>query len=147
MEEISKFKDELIFEVQKEFWNERGKGARYRLTRIGVPFFEEKLGKDQLKDKESIKKWLVENGFCEEIDFKEEDVSLNISVKNCCLKNIRDYFAGANMKPLGCPVANIFMYCLELNSGLAPELLPIESEGDSCKLSLAKMATSDVVTR
>lgn len=146
MDELNKFKDELIFEVQKEFWNERGKGARYRLTRAGVQFFEEKLGKD-MANKDNVKKYLVENNFCEEICFKEDDISLGISVKNCCLKNIRNYFDREGMQPLGCPIANVFMHSLEMNSGLSPELLPIEKENEYCKLTLAKMATSDVVKR
>jgi len=40
---LSDFKDSLIFEIQKEFWNERGKGARYRLTMVGAAFMEKLL--------------------------------------------------------------------------------------------------------
>lgn len=144
---LEKFKDELIFEVQKEFWNERGKGARYRLTRIGVDFAERELG-EKIKDKENIKKWLIDNGFCEDIDITENEISMTMIVKNCSLLEIKNMFKKANIKPLSCPLANIFMYCLELNSGLLPELLPIEEdENGNCKVTLAKMATSEIVKR
>ncbi|MCF6096328.1 hypothetical protein L1766_04810 [Thermovorax subterraneus] len=142
---LEKFKDELIFEVQKEFWDERGKGARYRLTRLGVAFIKDQLG-DKVKDKENIKKWLVENGFCKEVTFIEDkEISLTMLVKGCCLKPVKESFIKKNIAPLSCPIANMFMYNLELETGLAPELLPIEEEDGGCKITLAKMASSDVV--
>ena len=41
--ENNSLKDTLYFESIREFWNERGRGARYRLTTIGVSFFQEKI--------------------------------------------------------------------------------------------------------
>jgi len=141
---LEKFMENLIFEVQKEFWNERGRGARYRLTRVGVAFVRDKLGED-LGDIEKVKSWLKDNGFCDEIEFEEDNFTLKMKVRGCCMKSIRDDFFRSKINPLSCPIANIFMYSLELNTGLAPELLPIELESDDCKITLAKMATSEVV--
>lgn len=141
---LEKFMENLVFEVQKEFWNERGRGARYRLTRVGVAFVKDKLG-DDLKDREKIKEWLKDNGFCGDIEFEEDSFTLKMKVKGCCMKGVRDSFFKSKINPLSCPIANVFMYSLELNTGLAPELLPIELEGEDCKITLAKMATSEVV--
>jgi hypothetical protein len=144
MSELAKYKDLLLFEYQKEFWNERGKGARYRLTRAGVKYFEDQMGED-IKDVEKIKDWLIKNKFAEDIETQEDQLSFSIKVKGCCMKNIKEKFDKDNLQPLSCPIANVFMYAFELNSGLAPELLPIENEGDACKTTMAKMATSEVV--
>lgn len=144
MSQVNNFKDLLLFEIQKAFYDERGRGARYRLTMAGVSYLEEQL-KDKTGDLEEVKKWLIENGFVGNVQLEEDTVSLGIKVENCCLKNITDYFISAGMQPLACPIANMFMNALEINTGLSPELLPIRMEGDVCGLTLAKMATSDVV--
>jgi S-adenosylmethionine:diacylglycerol 3-amino-3-carboxypropyl transferase len=40
---ISKeYANDLIFEMEKAFWDERGKGARFRLTTVGREFFKTK---------------------------------------------------------------------------------------------------------
>ena len=42
-ETISKdYANDMIFELQKAFWDERGKGARFRLTTLGRDFFKTK---------------------------------------------------------------------------------------------------------
>lgn len=146
MGSFERFLESLVFEVQKEFWNERGKGARYRLTRVGVSFAKDQLG-DGIKNRENIKEWLKNKEFCGEIGFEEDTYTLKIRVKGCCLRNVRDSFLRSKINPLSCPIANMFMYCLELNTGLAPELLPIEVEDDDCKITLAKMGTSEVVNK
>ena len=146
MNEIANFKDSLLFEIQKEFWNERGRGARYRMTLVGVPFVKEQMG-DKIKDVENIKEWLLENKFAEDIQIEEDEISFGLKVKGCCMKPIKEYFDKENLEPLGCPLANIFMHSFELNNGLSPELLPIEKDGEACKLTMAKIATSDVVKR
>lgn len=144
MSHINNFKDLLLFEIQKAFYDERGRGARYRLTTAGVSYLAEHL-KEKAGDINEVKAWLKENGFVKNIEFEEEMVSLKIIVDSCCLISIRDYFDSAGMQPLGCPIANVFMNVLELKSGLSPELLPIKFNGGVCELTLAKMATSDVV--
>ncbi|NSW91394.1 MAG: hypothetical protein HPY74_12110 [Firmicutes bacterium] len=146
MSEISKFKELLLFEVQKAFYDERGKGARYRLTTAGVSFFKDRI-KEGMDDVEAIKGYLTEHGLVGGLEYTEDAVSFSVRVNDCCLKEIRDYFSSANMQPLGCPIANVIMNALELKSGLSPELLPIDIEGDACSFTLAKMATSDVVER
>ena len=42
-ETISKdYANDMIFELEKAFWDERGKGARFRLTTLGRDFFKTK---------------------------------------------------------------------------------------------------------
>ncbi len=135
----------LIYEIQKAFFDERGEGARYRMVRIGVEYVEKELGKN-LKDMDTLLDGLKKLGFVEDISFSEEDVLADIEVKGCAFKQVRDLFMDKGLQPLSCPVANIVMDYLEKQTGLSPERLPISREGNVCKVSLAKMATSDVVT-
>ncbi len=140
---MDKFKDTLIYESQKEFYDERGRGARYRMTTVGVSFFKDEV-KD-LKDTDSLIKWLQDNGFVESIEKEEDNVSVTIKVKGCCLKNITEGFTGQGKQPLSCPIANIFMYSMEQNGSMPPEITPIEFEDGVCRIRMAKIYTSDVV--
>jgi hypothetical protein len=144
MSDINNFKDQMLFEVQKAFYDERGKGARYRLTLTGVPYVKSQLG-DKASDKEALMIWLKENHFCEDIESQEDELQLKLKVKNCCLHNIRDSFHENGMQPLSCPIANMFMYAVEQENGLSPEILPIDINGEFCGVGCAKIANSEIV--
>ena len=141
---ITAFKDNLLYEVEKAFYDERGKGARYRLTLAGVSYLKNNL-KDKAGNKEEIKRWLIENQFAKDIEIEEDEFLFDAKIIDCCLKNVRDYFDNEGMEPLGCPIANMFMYAIQQENGLSPELLPIKLENNCCSLSMAKIATDDVV--
>jgi len=150
MSVLSEYKDNLIYEIQREFWNERGKGARYRLTLIGTEF----LGK-QLKDPtdiEEIKQLLVKEGFCKSIESTEDEFTIRLKIKGCEFIKVRDTFMnktdvnGDEQQPLSCPLANVVMRAVELTSGLGPELLPIERDGDVCNVGMGKIGTAEVVS-
>ena len=144
MSDINNFKDQMLFEVQKAFYDERGMGAKYRLTLAGVPYITAQLGKKEYTVDE-LKDWLLKNKFCEGIEIEEGELQFNAKVKNCCLKSIRNAFTDNGMQPLSCPIANMFMYAIELINGLSPELLPINIDEEYCGLGCAKMADSSVV--
>jgi hypothetical protein len=144
MSDINNFKDQLLFEVQKAFYDERGKGARYRLTLAGVPYIQSQLG-EKANDIDALRDWLLDNKFCEEIEIEEDELQFKATVKNCCLHNIRDSFDKKGMQPLSCPIANMFMNAIEEHNGLSPELLPIDINGEYCGVACAKMADLAVV--
>lgn len=144
MSDINNFKDQLLFEVQKAFYDERGKGARYRLTLAGVPYIQSQLG-DKANSIDELKSWLIENNFCDEIEIDDDELQFSAKVKNCCLENISRSFIDNGMQPLSCPIANMFMNAIESENGLSPELLPIDMNEERCKFSCAKMADSAVV--
>lgn len=144
MSDIGKLKDKLLFETQKAFYDERGKGARYRMTLVGVEFIENELG-DKAYDIEVLSSWMKEKGFFDDIEITQDEFTFKANVKNCCLKGIRDSFDERGMQPLSCPIGNMFMNAIEKENDLSPELLPIDIDGDICGLSMAKFGSSDVV--
>ncbi len=144
MSDVQKFKDDLVFDIQKAFYDERGRGARYRLTLLGVEYLKNELGEDDL-DIDTVKEWLVDNELVEEIDHEEDNISFTAEVKNCCLLDTREKFEKNDMEVLSCPIANMLMYLNEIKTGFSPELLPVKTDGVNCKFTFAKMATSDVV--
>jgi hypothetical protein len=144
MNENLDFKNRLIYEIQKAFYDERGKGARYRLTTTAVTFIKERLG-EKGGDVGEIKEYLEASGLVEGMNWSEDEISFTVQIDGCCLKPVRDAFTDAGLQPLSCPMANIIMNALEMKSSLSPELLPIGFEENTCNLTMAKIATSDVV--
>ena len=140
---LNEYKDSLLFEYQNEFWNERGKGARYRLTLVGTEYLATKL-KDPADVAEIIDLFKKE-GFCSGIEMTEDGYAIRLEVSGCAFRHIRDSFMDQNLQPLSCPIVNALMRAIEIKTGLAPELLPIAREGNKCMVGLGKMATSDVV--
>lgn len=143
------FKDTLFFEAVKEFWNERGRGARYRLTTVGVSFFKEQLNlsKSPKENREEFQKYLIDNQYCKSIECTEDDFSFTVRVKDCCMKNIREKYEKDRMEILCCPIANMFMHIMELETKMSPELIPIQVENNVCKLTMAKMGTEEVTEK
>ncbi|MCR3954843.1 MAG: hypothetical protein NUK57_01015 [Gudongella sp.] len=144
MSDIGKLKDKLLFETQKAFYDERGKGARYRMTLVGVEYIENELG-EKAHDIEALAEWMKEKGFIEDIEITQDEFTFKASIRNCCLKGIRDSFDEKEMQPLSCPIGNMFMNAIEGENGLSPELMPIDIDGEYCGLNMAKFGSSDVV--
>ncbi|MCL1848542.1 MAG: hypothetical protein FWF83_02565 [Clostridiales bacterium] len=154
MSVLGDFKDSLLFEIQKEFWNERGKGARYRLTLVGTDFIS-KMVKDP-SDKQEIVDFLKKEGFCSDIEISEDEFTINLKVKDCAFIQVRDKFMDKqatfvnvviDQQPLSCPIANVIMRAEEIVSGLGPELLPIERNGNECIVGMGKMGSADVIDK
>ena len=143
MSVLNDFKDSLIFEIQKEFWNERGKGARYRLTMVGADFLGKFL-KDP-SDMDEIIALFKKEGFCSAVEISEDDFKVTMKVKDCAFKAVRDGFMDKGQQPLSCLLANTIMRAIEIKSGLGPELLPIEANGGECVIGMVKIGTSEVV--
>jgi len=143
MDFISELKDYLLYEIQDEFYNERGMGAKYRLTLAGTRLFAKYL-KDP-SDPQEIIKFFKEQGIAEEVKFTEDDFSIHLKVHNCAFCPLRDKFMDTDRQPLCCPPINALMKALELKSGLSPEMLPVERDGNVCNVGLAKMGNDNVV--
>jgi hypothetical protein len=140
---LTELKDDLIYEYQDEFYNERGMGAKYRLVLAGV----NQIGKS-LEDPSNIQEIIAlfkKEGICEEIEMVEDEFSIHLVVHNCAFCNIRDKFMDTGRQPLCCPLTNALMKAIELKTDLSPEMLPVERDGNICKVGLAKMGSADVV--
>lgn len=149
MNEKNNFKDTLFFEAIKEFWNERGRGARYRLTTVGVSFFKEQLdlNKSPQEIREEFQKYLVNHQYCKSVECTEDDFSFTLKINGCCMENIREKYQKDNLEILCCPIANMFMYIMELETKMSPELIPIQVENNICKLTMAKIGTEEVTEK
>jgi len=61
---LDRFKDTLIYESQKEFYDERGRVPVTRMTTVASLSFKDAVS--DLKDTPGLVKWMKDNGFVEE---------------------------------------------------------------------------------
>ena len=128
---------------QQEFYNERGTGGKYRLVLAGTQLFAKYL-KDPSNTIEIVELFKKE-GLCAELDFTEDEFSIYLTAHDCAFKNICERFINTGRQPMCCPLTNALMKAIELQTGLSPEMLPVEMNSNLCKVGLGKMGTADVV--
>jgi len=137
--EISKeYMNTLLFENQKAFWDERGNGARFRLTTVGREFFNEKilprLEGDTLEDLvRSIDAILQEEGITDEGDIQVEDKLLRIKFKSCIHRDVAERFARMDLPPCYCLPANICALAIDSKLDMDAEIADIKVEKDFCE--------------
>ena len=84
----TEYANSLIFELEKAFWDERGKGARFRMTKVGLAYYEDKI-RPRLTSAEIEKivpvvaEVLQTEGIAAGVSYSREERLLKISVKGC----------------------------------------------------------------
>ena len=76
----------LMYELEKAFWDERGKGARFRMTKVGDQYFNDKIKPllDTAEVDEILKQIqgvLQSEGIVTDISYDREERLLKVSVK------------------------------------------------------------------
>src|SRR5512139_3477228 len=85
----------LMFELEKAFFDERGKGARFRMTTVGREFFQEKC-LPRLKSREmdhiitTVRDLLKEEGIAADVTYTGEERLLRVRVQGCIHRPVED---------------------------------------------------------
>jgi len=140
---LEELKDQLLFDYQNEFFNERGMGGKYRLTLAGTELFAKYL-KDPSDTKEIVELFQKEK-LASAVDFTEDEFQINEVLHDCVFQPLCAKFLAIGIQPMCCPLTNALMKAVELQSGLSPEMLPVEHEGNVCKVGVGKMGNDNVV--
>ena len=131
----------IIYELQKAFWDERGKGARFRTTKVGYQFYTEKI-KPNLDSPEiddmltRIKSVLQGEGNVEDVSYDRDDRLLKVAVKGCIHKKVEEKMIEKGVEPFTCIPANLIVLAIEEKLDLPVELAEIKLEDGMCKLLL-----------
>ena len=86
--------NDLMYELQKSFWDERGRGARFRMTTVGREFYNEKVA-PLLKDADldailaTVREVLLKEGIVSDIVFLRPIRSPRVPKANIRLANTR----------------------------------------------------------
>jgi hypothetical protein len=131
----------LMYELEKSFWDERGKGARFRVTKVGYQYFEEKvkplLTTTEVKDiLEKIRGVLKSEGIVAEVSYSQEERLLKVSVQGCIHRPVEERMLAKEIEPFTCVPANLIVLAIEEKLDIPVELAEIKVAEGSCQLLL-----------
>jgi hypothetical protein len=135
------YTNSLMFEMQKAFWDERGKGARFRMTTVGRDFYKKEIL--PLLDSTEIPQILTtidsvlnEKKITGKVSYSQEDRLLRVSVKGCIHRQVEDQMLSYGVEPFTCIPANLIVLAIEEKLDRPVELAEIKLENGSCHLLL-----------
>jgi len=135
------YANSLIYELEKAFWDERGKGARFRMTKVGFQYFDEKvrplLQSTEVEDiLEKIAGVLQNEGIVANVSYSREERLLRVSVKGCIHRPVEERMLAKGVEPFTCIPANLIVLAIEEKLDIPVELAEIKVEDGACQLLL-----------
>lgn len=131
----------LMYELEKAFWDERGKGARFRMMNVGQQYYTDKI-KPLLTSAEvdeiirKVGDVLGGEGIAAEVSYGKEDRLLRVSVKGCLHRPVEERMMAKEIEPFTCVPANLIVLALEEKLDVPVELAEIKVVEGSCRLLL-----------
>lgn len=135
------YANSLIYELEKAFYDERGKGARFRTTLVGKQYFETRCraclrSTDVSEIAQDIEQVLVEDGLATEFGCKVEDNLLRVHVDGCVHRPVDEQMLACGVPPFTCMPGNLLALALEEKLDRPVELAEIKLSEDGCNLLL-----------
>jgi hypothetical protein len=135
------YANSLIYEMEKAFWDERGKGARFRMTTVGREFYKDNClplftSAEVEHLIETIGKVLEEKKIVSSVSYVNEDRLFKIKVKGCIHKKVEDQMLAKGIEPFTCIPANLIVLAIEEKLDRPVELAEIKVEDGACQLLL-----------
>lgn len=135
------YANSLIFELEKAFYDERGKGARFRTTTVGRQYFEERCrhclkSEDVGEIASAIEAVLVEDSLVSEVACKVEDRLLRVHVGGCAHLPVEEHMLACGVQPFTCMPGNLLVLALESRLDRPVELAEIKLQDGGCDLLL-----------
>lgn len=133
--------NELMYEMEKAFWDERGKGARFRMTTIGQQYFNSKV-LPLLKSGEidhilqTIDEVLKSEGIAAKVSYNSEDRLLRVQVEGCIHRQVEERMIAKEIEPFTCVPANLIVLAIEEKLDIPVELAEIKVVEGCCELLL-----------
>jgi hypothetical protein len=131
----------LIYDLEKAFWDERGKGARFRTTTVGREYFEDKClpliqssELDHILD--TIENALQREGIVGQVSYDSEDRLLRLQVEGCVHRQVEEKMMARSVEPFTCVPANLIVLAIEAKLDRPVELAEIKLEEGACQLLL-----------
>jgi hypothetical protein len=135
------YANSLIYELEKAFYDERGKSARFRLTVLGRQFYQQKIqSKIDTADIEhilaAVQQVLTEEGIIGKITYTQEERLIRVEIKGCIHCPVEECIQACGIEPLACLPANLLVLAIEEKLDLPVELAEIRIENSVCHLLL-----------
>ena len=135
------YANDLLFEMEKAFWDERGKGARFRMTTVGREYYKNKvLPLFQSSELEHILSTIQEvlqgEGIVGKVSYNQDDRMLRVSIEGCVHRKIEDRMVAQGIEPFTCMPANLIVLAIEEKLDRPVELAEIKVADGACQLML-----------
>jgi len=128
--------NDIVYALEKTLYYERGRGAYFRATMVGVDFIKDKNIEAGTDDAimDSCIKALVEGGIIEGASFQKDDTGnlFTFELKGCTHLPIEAKLTEEGVPPYICPPINMILYKIGQLTNLAVEIAKItviEKEG------------------
>ncbi|NIS82441.1 MAG: hypothetical protein GTO14_20040 [Anaerolineales bacterium] len=137
----TEYANSIIFDLQKAFWDERGKGARFRVTNVGRAYFMDKclqqIEKDELEEiAGTIGRILQEEGIVEQVNHEQEEQLLRLSVQGCMHHSVEMRMLAHGVEPFTCIPANLMALAIEDKLKRQVELAEVSIKNGTCEVLL-----------
>jgi hypothetical protein len=135
------YANSVIYDLQKAFWDERGKGARFRVTTVGRDYF---LGRclpiiestDIEEIANTIGGILEEEKLVKSVSTDVDGRLLRLEVTGCLHQDVERRLVAKGIEPFTCPPANLVVLAIEELLDKPVELAEIRVEDGTCRLLL-----------
>jgi hypothetical protein len=136
-----KYVNSLIYELEKAFWDERGRGARFRMTTVGRDFFNDKclpLIESAEIDHilQTIEGVLQRESIASKVSYDREERMLKVEVQGCIHRQVEEGMIARGIEPFTCVPANLIVLAIEEKLDRPVELAEIKVEEGACQLLL-----------
>ena len=138
-ESISRdYANDMIFELEKAFWDERGKGARFRLTTLGRGFFRAKclprIQSTEISDMvKVIEEVLKENGIIQAMSVEVDGRLLRVRIEGCTHRPVEERMIAHETQPFACLPANMIVLAVDEVLNRPAELAEIKLTDGACE--------------
>jgi hypothetical protein len=131
----------IVYDLEKAFWDERGKGARFRVTTVGRDYFLNKcLPRIESREVEpivgTIEQVMREEGIVAGISHEVDDRLLRLEVQGCVHEAVEQRLVAKGVEPFTCVPANLVVLAIEEILDRPVELAEIKIEDGVCHLLL-----------
>lgn len=131
----------LMYELEKAFWDERGKGARFRMTTIGQQYFKDKvlplLNSNEIEQiLHKIEGVLTSEGIVAKVSYRAEDRLLRVQMDGCIHRQVEEQMIAKDIEPFTCVPANLIVLAIEEKLDIPVELAEIKVSEGCCELLL-----------
>jgi hypothetical protein len=132
----------IVYDLEKAFWDERGKGARFRVTTVGRDYFLNKcLPRIEAREVEpiieTVEQVMREEGIVGGIAHEIDGKLLRLNVQGCVHEQVEQRLVAKGVEPFTCIPANLVVLAIEETLDRPVELAEITVEDGTCRLLLA----------
>ncbi len=140
----------LMFELEKAFYDERGKGARFRMTTVGRKYYQDNIRPElATADIEEIvavvKKDLVAKGIVSDVAYSRQDRLMRIQLTGCIHLAVEEQMLARHIEPFTCLPANLIALAIEEKLDRPVELAEIKVDEKGCHLLMVVFEKRPVI--